>query len=107
VLAGGYLGPLLLLGSLAFRFELGLDAPWYLAELAAIGYVPIVGILIALAWTAAAAQLATVAFGRYAPYPRASERPPRGPVRNAVRAVILTTRGWRRAREAQHRAVGS
>ena len=41
LLAAGFLGPLLLLGSFALRFGLGLDAPWYLAELTAIGYVPL------------------------------------------------------------------
>ena len=35
MLAAGFLGPLLLLGSFAVRYGLGLDAPWYLAELAA------------------------------------------------------------------------
>ena len=39
VLGAGFLGPLLLLASLAVRYGLGLDAPWYLAELAATGYV--------------------------------------------------------------------
>ena len=39
LLAAGFLGPLLLLGSLGLRYDLGLDAPWYLAELTAAGYV--------------------------------------------------------------------
>ena len=102
----GFAGPLLLLGSFATRFGLGLDAPWYLAELTAIGYVPLVAVAIALAWTAGAAQLLALTAGRYAPYPRRSERPPRGPIRNVVRAIILTTRDRRRqtiqpARDAQ------
>ena len=105
LLLGGGAGPLLLLGSLAFRFGLGLDAPWYLAELVAIGYVPIVAVVISLAWLAGAAQLIAVAAGRYAPYPRPSERPPRGPLRNALRAVVLGVRSGRRAAVAGRRAI--
>jgi hypothetical protein len=96
----GFLGPLLLLGSFAFRFHLGLDAPWYLAELTAIGYVPLVVVVIALAWAAGAAQLVALSIGRYAPYPAASERPPRGPIRNVIRAVALGVRARRRQRLA-------
>jgi hypothetical protein len=98
VLLAGFAGPLLLLGSFAKRFGLGLDAPWYLAELVAIGYVPIVAVVIAIAWTAGAGQLIALTTGRYAPYPRLSERPPRGPLRNAVRAVVLTSRSMKRRR---------
>ncbi len=97
VLLAGFAGPLFLLGSLAVRFGLGLDSPWYLAELTAIGYVPIVAVFIFLAWTATAAQLIVLAAGRYAPYPSAEERPPRGPIRNAVRAVLLVIYSRRRA----------
>ena len=43
VLGAGFLGPLLLLGSFAFRYGLGLDTPWYLAELTATGYVKLAG----------------------------------------------------------------
>jgi Peptidase family M28 len=91
----GFLGPLLLLGSFAVRFGLGLDAPWYLAELTAVGYVPLVAVMIALAWVAGAAQMVALSVGRYAPYPGMSERP-RGPIRNAVRAVVLGIRARRR-----------
>jgi Peptidase family M28 len=72
--AAGFVGPLLLLGSLAFRFGLGLDAPWYLAELAAVRWIPPVAVLAAGAWLAAAAQVGVLAFGRYAPYPSRGER---------------------------------
>ncbi len=96
VLVAGFAGPFLLVGSFAFRFGLGLHAPWYLAELAAIGYVPIVWVVIVLAWIAGAAQLAALSVGRYAPYPSAAERPPRGPFRNTVRAVVLGFRARRR-----------
>jgi hypothetical protein len=98
VLLAGFLGPMLLLGSFAGRYGLGLDAPWYLAGLTAIGYVPIVAVVIVLAWTAGAAQLVALTAGRYAAYPRFSERPPRGPIRNAVRAVVLASRSHRRRR---------
>jgi hypothetical protein len=89
VLVAGFLGPLLLLGSFAFRFGLGLDAPWYIAELVAVGYVGLTPVVLTLAWAAAAAQLIVLTAGRYAPYPTRRELP-RGPVREVVRRVILT-----------------
>ncbi len=92
LLAAGLIGPFILLGSFMFRFGLGLDAPWYLAELVTIDYVPLIAFVLVLAWLAGAAQLATIAAGRYAPYPSAAERPPRGPIRNTVRAVALALR---------------
>ena len=61
-------------GSLAVRFGLGLDAPWYLAALVAVGYVPPVAVLGAVAWLAAAGQVGALAFGRYAPYPTRGAR---------------------------------
>ena len=85
VLGAGFLGPLLLLASLAVRYGLGLDAPWYLAELAATGYVGLPALAIAVGWLAAAGQMSALTIGRYAPYPSARERPPRGPFREAVR----------------------
>ncbi len=98
VLAAGLLGPGLLLWSVADRFGLGLDAPWYLAELTAVGYVPIVAIVLALAWLAAGSQLAAASFGRFAPYPRADHGAPPGFVRTAVRAFVLAARARRRER---------
>jgi hypothetical protein len=92
----GFAGPALLLGSLAFRFGLGLDAPWYLASLLAVDYVTLPSLLITLAWLAAAAQLSALAVGRYAPYPAAAERPPRGPLRELVRRTVLAVRARRR-----------
>jgi Peptidase family M28 len=106
VLAAGLFGPLLLLGSFAWRFEFGAEAPWYAVQLAALGYVPLPSILIALAWLAAAGQLAAVSVGRYAPYPSARERPPRGPIRELVRRLLLPL--VRRSRERElKRAAGS
>ena len=96
----GMLGPALLLASFAFRFHLGFDAPWYIAELAALGYVNLATLAITAVFTAAAAQLAALSAGRYAPYPDVRERPPLGPARRLVRRVVLTTRARRRARSA-------
>ena len=96
VLAAGFLGPLLLLASFVLRYGLGLDTPWYLAELTAVGYVKLSALLIAVGWLAAAGQMTALAIGRYAPYPSARERPPRGPLRETFRQVVLTVRGVRR-----------
>ena len=103
--AAGLSGPLLVVASLAGRFGLGFDAPWYLLELVALGYVGLQPVVIGLAGAAAAAQLAAVAAGRYAPYPDARERP-RGPLRAAVRRVVLARRSRRRADAGDVRAVG-
>ena len=55
--------------SFAWRFGLGFDAPWYLLELVGVGYVRR-RLAISLGWAGvAAAQLAALAAGRYAPYP--------------------------------------
>ncbi len=97
VFACGLIGPALLIGLLGKRFGLGLDTPWYLAELTAIGYVPIVAVVLALAWVAAAAQLLVVTAGRYAPYAGAAEGAPPGLLRSGVRTVVLTLRGRRRS----------
>jgi Peptidase family M28 len=106
VFCAGLVGPLLVLGSLAWRFGLGLDAPWYLLELVAIGYVPTVAVVIALAGAAGAAQLAASTVGRYAPYPDRRERRPRGPLRELVRVTVLASRRRRRGRELRRSAVG-
>lgn len=106
VFVSGLVGPLLLVGSFAIRFDLGLDAPWYLAELVAVGYVPLTVPVIFLAWLAAAGQLSALAAGRYAPYPSAAERPPRGPIRETVRRVVLVVRDRRRVTEERRRALG-
>jgi hypothetical protein len=97
LLVAGLIGPFILVGSFMFRYGLGLDAPWYLAELVAIDYVSIVAFFLVLCWLAGAAQLTAIAAGRYAPYPSAAERPPRGPIRNTIRATVLAFRGRRRA----------
>jgi Peptidase family M28 len=92
VLVVGLTGPLLIVVSLAVRFGLGLDAPWYLVELVALGYVRVPAVAITLVGAACAAQLAAALAGRYAPYPGPDERPPLGPVRSVVRSILLRTR---------------
>ena len=89
-------GPALLVGSFALRFGLGWDALWYLAELRAVGYVPFVVMPLLVVWLAGTAQLAALATRRYAPYPAASELPPRGPLRRVVRTTTLALRDRRR-----------
>ena len=96
VFAAGLAGPLIALASLAWRFGLGLDAPWYLVELIGVGYVSFLPVALALAAAAAAGQLAAAAAGRYAPYPAPHERGPRGPIRALVRALVLAERSRRR-----------
>ncbi|HEU4449625.1 MAG TPA: M28 family peptidase [Gaiellaceae bacterium] len=101
VYALGLAGPAILLASFGLRYEMGLDAIWYLAALTAVGYVPVPLVLAFLAWGAAAGQVGAVAFGRYAPYPDVTERS-RGPVREAARQGILV---WRRSRRRHLAAV--
>ncbi len=107
VLIAGFAGPALLLWSFASRYGLGLDAPWYVAWLFALGYAPAPGLVVGLAWAAAAAQLAALSVGRYAPYPAAEERPPRGPIRETIRHLVLAERRRRLAHapEPEHRAL--
>jgi hypothetical protein len=102
----GLVGPLLIVFSLANRFGLGFDAPWYLLELVAVGYVHLPAVAITLCGGACAAQLAAVVAGRYAPYPPQGERPARGPLRELVRRVVLALRARRRVAEDRRRAVG-
>ena len=105
VLVAGFAGPLLLIWSFAGRFGLGWDAPWYLAWLFALGYAPLPGFVIALAFAAAAGQLVALVGGRYAPYPSAAERPPRGPLRETLRRLVLSQRRRKLAAELQRRAL--
>jgi hypothetical protein len=107
VCAAGLAGPLLLLGSFALRFNLGLDAPWYLIALASIGYVQAPLLLAFLAWAAVSGQVVALAAGRYAPYPSNRVRPRRGPVREGIRQIILLHRAYRRRRAAAEPEDGS
>jgi hypothetical protein len=101
----GLLGPLLLLWSFGVRFGLGFDAPWYVAALLAVGYVKLPAFVVFLAWAAAGAQLVALTVRRYAPYPDADERGPRGPLREVVRTTVLAVRRHRRVTEARRRAL--
>jgi hypothetical protein len=105
VFVAGFAGPLLLLASFGRRFELGLDAPWYVAKLAAVGYVEPPALLIAGAWLAVAAQLAALTAGRYAPYPAPGDRRRRGPLRSLVGALLRPLVG-RRERTGRRAASG-
>jgi hypothetical protein len=91
----GFLGPLVLLGSFAFRLALGLDAVPYLFALVSVGYVTPALVVAALVWAAAAGQVAAVAFGRYGPYPGRDELPRRGPLREGIRRAVLFARARR------------
>jgi len=101
----GLIGPMLIILSLALRFGLGFDAPWYLLELVAVGYVHLPAVVITLCGAACAAQLAVVTAGRYAPYPPAGQRPERGPLRELVRRLVLAQRARRRRAAARRPAV--
>ena len=105
-LLAGFAGFALLLGSFAVRFGLGLDAPWYLAELVADGHVAIPLLLAFLAWLAAGGQLAALSAGRYAPYPRPAERPPRGPIRETIRRIALGLTRRQEPTQVRRRAAG-
>jgi hypothetical protein len=103
----GLVGPFVVVLSFATRFGLGFDAPWYVAELAAVGYVGLTPVVLTLAWAAGAAQLVALAAGRYTPYPSRRELP-RGPVRQVVRRLILTIlriRAQRRVTLDERRAL--
>jgi peptidase M28-like protein len=106
VVASGYLGPALIIGSFAFRYGLGWDAPWYILELRALGYVPFAVVLVTVPWLAAAGQVAALAAGRYAPYPDVSQRPRLGPGRRALRRVVLGIRHRRAASRERAAAAG-
>ena len=105
LLVAGLAGPALLVLSFATRLDLGLDTPWYLATLVSVGYVEPLPVVVALAWTAATAQLAVLAVRRYGPYPAAAQRPPRGPIREVVRHGALAVRARRRRDDGDIRAL--
>jgi hypothetical protein len=99
VLALGFAGPALLIGEFAGRYGLGWDAPWYLAELRVVGYVPFIVMPLLVIWLAGGGQLAALAARRYAPYPDVAELPPRGPVLRVLRGAYLAVHN-RRSRTA-------
>jgi hypothetical protein len=107
VLALGFAGPALLVGEFAGRYGLGWDAPWYLAVLRSVGYVPFVVMPLLVVWLASAGQLAALSVRRYAPYPEVAELPPRGPIRRILRRTYLAAEGRRRARAPEEPAEAS
>jgi hypothetical protein len=88
----GFAGPALLVVSFARRFDLGVDAPWYLLSLVGSGYVPALAALLGFAWAATAAQLGALAAGRYAAYPDPRSLPRRRPLREAARRALARRR---------------
>ena len=92
VLLLGLAGPVFLVWTFATHYGLGWDAPWYIAQLFAVGYAPRTLFVIALAWLAAAGQVFALAGNRYAPYPSPGEVPRRGPVRELIRTLVLAQR---------------
>jgi len=68
--------------------------------------VPWTTVFLFLCWLAVAAQLAALTTGRYAPYPAVAERPPRGPIRESVRVLVLAARARRAGRDERQRAAG-
>jgi hypothetical protein len=105
LLLAGLAGPALVLGSFGARYGLGFDAPWYMAELFAVGYAPFPAFAITLGWLAGAAQLAALVARRYAPYPTAFERRRFGPFPSLVRTIVLGHRSRRRASEQEQEAL--
>jgi hypothetical protein len=93
VLLAGTTGPVLVVALITWRYHLGVDVLWYLAEHVALGYIPLVSFVLFLAWLAILAQLTVLAFNRYAPYPGPGERPAFGPIRQSVRFLALTVLG--------------
>ena len=82
----GLAGPIL--GLVVLANELGVSIPraaLYAVGLVTVGYVPFSSALLGLVWLAAAAQVAAIAFGRYAPYANGVEPPPPGAIRTLVR----------------------
>ena len=84
--AAGLAGPLVAL--LLLADELGISivgAALYSVGLATVGYVSLTSVLVTLVWLAAAAQVAAITFGRYAPYADGAEPPPSGAFRGLAR----------------------
>lgn len=92
----GLAGPVLALVSLESRFDLGIDVLLYVAGLVSVGYLPWTNVLLLLGWAAIGTQVGTLAAGRYGAYAGGLAKPPRGPVRNGVRRVVLAAQARRR-----------
>ena len=106
LLTVGFIGPALILWSFASRYGLGWDAPLYVLQLRVLDYVPFAVMPITAAWLAGAAQLATLATGRYAPYPAVRERNRLGPGRRLLRRLFLAARTRKGGATQRQRALG-
>ena len=65
----GFLGPALFVASLALRFGVGLDAPWYALTLVADGVISVPLVLLGAVWLGCALQVGAIVLGRYSPHP--------------------------------------
>ncbi|MGC9973788.1 MAG: M28 family peptidase [Gaiellaceae bacterium] len=101
LLAAGLLGPLLVYWELAARLHLGLDAFWYISELAAVGYIKFSFLIVATVLAAATAQLSALSVGRYSPYPAAAELPEAALPRRIARRAGLLSQRWSETRAAR------
>jgi hypothetical protein len=106
IFAAGFAGPAVLLWSFGVRFGLGVDAAAYVAQLVALGYVPLPLLALSIAWLAAAGQVGALSVGRYAPYPTREEQRRFGPLRRLVRAALLMV-VRRRETRAERQALGA
>jgi len=100
LLAAGLLGPALIFLELATRLHLGLSVLWYVAALAAVGFLKFPVLIVATVLAAAGAQLAALSVGRYAPYPAPDERPRDLLPRRVVHRVSLLSHHWSEVRAA-------
>lgn len=81
----GFVGPVV--GLVVLGNELGISvvgAALYAVGLTTVGYISLGLALLVLVWIAAAAQVGSLAFGRYAPYAGGAEPPPPGRLRRAI-----------------------
>ena len=106
LLALGLTGPLFALFVLARALDLGLDVIPYTLQLFTSGYASSATTVVLLGWAAVAGQLAALAAGRYAPYPSSREQRPRGPLRRAVRRLVLARRARSQPDVEREQAVG-
>ncbi len=100
IFALGLGGPVLGLVALARSLHLGIDVLPYTLRLFTTGYAAAPTAVLMLGWAAVAGQFGALVAGRYAPYPEARERPPRGPLRELTRRIALAARARRRGSEA-------
>ena len=93
----GLAGPSLLVWSFAVRYDLGVYTLWYLALLAAVGYVKQPYLLAVTGFAASAMQLAALSANRYGPYPDAGARPRWNLFQRTVRGLVFRSRSVRSA----------